>query len=373
VSASARLLPALGAIALVAVALPSGIACHRASVESLETANPVPVQVAVARRGTLRGVVRAAGVVTPAPGAELVVIAPAPSRVAAIPHGEGERVAKGDVLVRFEAPALEADVAGKRADLARGETHVRTAAAELERLTALEARGIAARKEVDAARRDVADAQAEVATSRAALAASSTMAGRDTVRAPFDGVIAARLHNPGDLVDAATGDPVLRLVDPARLQVEAAVPLADLATVAVGQPARVLGADGALVASGTVVARPAAADPATAGGKVRIGLAPSTLAPSTPVLVEIATVAHADVVEVPAAAVVQEGPHSYVYVVTADRKAHRHEITAGIAASGVVEVRAGVNAGDSVVVEGQTGLPDEATVTTGPAATGTPD
>ena len=69
----------------------------------------------------------------------------------------------------------------------------------------------------------LADAQAEVATAKTALAAASTIAGRTNVMAPFDGVVAARLHNPGDMVDASMSDPVLRFVDPMRLQVSAAV------------------------------------------------------------------------------------------------------------------------------------------------------
>ena len=57
-----------------------------------------------AATGSIRGVVHATGVVSPAPGAELVVIAPEPARIVEIPHAEGDRVQQGDVLVRFEIP-----------------------------------------------------------------------------------------------------------------------------------------------------------------------------------------------------------------------------------------------------------------------------
>ena len=44
--------------------------------------------------------------------------------------------------------------------------------------------------------------------------------GRATVRATFDGVVAKRMHNPGDLVEATSGDPVLRIIDPRRLEAD---------------------------------------------------------------------------------------------------------------------------------------------------------
>jgi RND family efflux transporter MFP subunit len=340
------------------------LGCHPASQEEVDTSNPVQVVVAQARTGDLRGVVRATGVVTPAPGAELVVLAPGPARVVELPHAEGDRVRRGALLARFEVPNLQADVAARRAELARGKARVAAAQAAYARLGDLFERGVAAKREVEDARREVADAEADVATAGGGLAAALAVAQRGVVRAPFDGVVTARLHNAGDLVDAAPSDPVLRFVDPSRQQVEAAVPLTDIAAVVVGQPVRVLGPGGVMAGRGSVIARAAAADPATGAAKVRVELGSAvTLAANTPVQVEIETVEHRGVVLIPAAAVVQEGPRTYVYVVTPDKHAHRRELQQGIVAGGEVEARAGVMAGELVIVQGQTALPDDAVVT----------
>ncbi len=88
-------------------------------------------------------------------------------------------------------------------------------------------RGVAARKEVEDADRAVADAQAALAQAEAARAAANLVAARSVVRATFDGVVAKRYHNPGDLVEPVSADPVLRVIDPRRLEVVASVPLAD--------------------------------------------------------------------------------------------------------------------------------------------------
>src|SRR5262249_10822525 len=79
--------------------------------EQVETPAPVPVPLAPVRRGPLHRVVRVTGVVKPATGAELVVTAPQSARIAALPKGVGERVHKGDLLVRFDIPSLQADAA----------------------------------------------------------------------------------------------------------------------------------------------------------------------------------------------------------------------------------------------------------------------
>src|SRR4029079_19765092 len=91
-----------------------------------------------------------------------------------------------------------------------------------------------------------------------------------------------------------------------RVQFEAAVALADLPAVAAGQTVRVLGAGAVTAARGTVVARPAVADPLTGAAKVRVALLPTAaLAANAPVEVLIETVEHRNVVLIPQAALVQ--------------------------------------------------------------------
>ena len=69
--------------------------------------------------------------------------------------------------------------------------------------------------------------------------AAVALSDRAVVRAQFAGVVAKRFHNPGDLVDASASDPVLSVINPAQLQVVAAVPVADVPRVVVGHAAQV--------------------------------------------------------------------------------------------------------------------------------------
>jgi RND family efflux transporter MFP subunit len=339
-------------------------ACGGTTSEQVETTAPVPVTLAPVRRGAIHRVVRVTGIVKPATGAELVVTAPQSARIAALPKGVGERAHRGDLLVRFDIPSLQAAAAARRSDVARAEARLTQARANVDRLAGLFARGIAAKKEVEDARRELTEAEAGLAEAQSAKAAAGTLAGRSTVRAPFDGVIAERTHNPGDLVEPG-GDPILRLLDPARLQVEAPVPLDQLAGIALGNAARVLAPGGAAY-DAKVIARPAAVDPATGSAAVRLAFAHPAGLPDlpagTPVEVEISGEEHPDAVVAPKAAIVQEGPESFLYTVDAQSHARRVAVRIGVENGGEAEILLGLAAGQQVVVQGQNGLPDGATV-----------
>ncbi|MFY9826816.1 MAG: efflux RND transporter periplasmic adaptor subunit [Thermoanaerobaculia bacterium] len=348
-----------GCLLLGLLALP---ACHQASPEAVNAAEAVPVTVAAAISGPIRPVVAATGQVKPAAGAELLVTPPQDARIAALPKAVGDRVRRGELLVRFQIPSLEADAAAKRSDLARAQAQLKTAQQNVTRLSGLFQRGIAARKEVEDAQRDLALAEATVNEARSTTSAAGQLAGREVVRAPFDGVVVFRSHQAGDMVSAGGPEPLLRVIDPSRLQVEAAVPTGDLGRIALGSPAQVRGA-GFPDEKARVIARPPAVDPASGTVLVRLAFDRPTSRPAgLAVTVEIYGQEHQAAALVPADALVQEGTASYLFVVDAQKKAHRRQVTVGVVAQGQAEILSGVKAGESVVVRGQTALPDGATV-----------
>ena len=341
--------------------------CGGRRAEESETSNTVPVSVQPARRGPIRSVVDVTGVVRPAPGGEQIVVAPQSARILEIPHAAGERVRKGDLLVRFEIPSLEAETSGRESDLRRAEARLENADAALTRVSGLLERGIAARKEVEDAKRERAEADAAVAESKSATAAASLLAQRETVRAMFHGVIAARTHNPGDLVDASSAEPILRVIDPGRLQVEASVPVDALPWLAAGSPARVFGPSNYAPEEARVRSLPVAVDPSTATATVRLDFAkPPHLPAGTPVRVEIVGQEHRDALLVPSAALLREKEESFVYTVDASDKAHRRKVEVGLVADLDAEILSGIDAGERVVVEGQSALPDGAVVSIRP-------
>lgn len=350
--------------AVIAAATLAVTACGKPAAEETESEAPVPVKVEEAVTGSIRGVLHATGVISPAPDGELIVVAPEAGRILDIPRAEGERVAKGDVLVRFEIPSLQAEVQRQTAEVQRAQAALANAKANQARQRELFDRGIAARKDVEDADRTVADAEAGVGQAEASRAAAITAAARATVRAAFNGVIAKRFHNPGDLVEPAASDPVLRLIDPRRLEVIASVPLSEVSRVIVGAggwlKAAVAGSPDLAL---KVVSRPAQVEQGTATIPVRLAfVAPPTLAAGTPAQVDIDAEQHANVVLVPAAAIVREGEETAVFVATGG-KAQRRPVQVGLNDGSDAEIVSGVKAREMVIVEGQAGLPDGAAIT----------
>lgn len=355
----------VGSWKLVLVAAIVGTAaCNKQAAEETESEAPVPVMVATAMSGSIRGLLHATGVVSPAPDAELIVVAPEPARIAEIPKAEGDRVAKGDVLVRFEIPSAAAEVQRQGAEVQRAQAALANAKANQTRQRELFDRGIAARKDVEDADRQVADAEAAVGQAEASRAAAITAAARATVSATFNGVIAKRFHNPGDLVEAAASDPVLRVIDPRRLEVVASVPLSESPRVVVGAPARLAAVpNGGREIALKVVSRPAQVEQGTATIPVRLAFAaPANFSAGMPVQVDIQAEQHNNVVLIPAPALMREGEETAVFVVNGD-KAERRMVTIGLADDQNIEIRSGVKAGEKVIVQGQAGLPDGAKIT----------
>jgi RND family efflux transporter MFP subunit len=266
-------------------------------------------------------------------------------------------------LVRFDIPGTAAELQRQQAEVGRAQAALDAAMAARNRARDLFERGVAARRDMEESTRAEAEAEALLAQARAALAAAQNIAARSVVRATFDGIIVKRLHNPGDLVEAAAGDQVLRVIDPRRLEVVASVPLADAPRVKAGAQARLTGlAPGAEPVALKTLSRPVAVDPGTATVPVRLAFTgPPNLPAGAPVQVEIEAEHHTGVLLVPTAAVLREAGETAVFVAK-DQKAHRHPVQVGLADGSQVEILGGLQPGDQVIVDGQAGLPDDTAI-----------
>ena len=324
------------------------------------------MKTAPATLGNIRGVVHATGVVTPAPGAELVVVAPEAARIAEIPHAAGDRVRRGDLLVRFEIPNV-----GGRSSAPAGRSRSRRRRRSTTRRRRRRARAScsnAASPRAGKSRTPTARWPTQRRRSRRRgrrWPRRRRSPARAIVRATFDGIVAKRHHNPGDLVEATASDPVLRVIDPRRLEVVASVPLADASRIEVGAPAiwrtrrrRTGSRPESPLASGRRRGRHR--DHPGAPG-IR---ASAELPAGTPVQVDIEAEQHTDVVLIPAVADRPRGRRD-----GGVRRQRREGPTARRCASDSPTERTsrsspGVKAGELVIVDGQAGLPDGAAITT---------
>ncbi|HXH23846.1 MAG TPA: efflux RND transporter periplasmic adaptor subunit [Vicinamibacterales bacterium] len=344
---------------------------QRAVAQQDEGPTPVPVAAQPVETGTLRTLVRATGLVVPAEGAEFLVFAPEPARLVEVTKQKGDAVRSGEPLVRFDLPLALQELARQRAELARAESTAENARTAAARMREFADRGLVPRRDLDVAERELADATAALERVRRQYAAAEAAAARTIVRAPFDGVVLERFHEPGDLVQAAATDPVLRIADPRRIEVMAHLPPGDLPRIVPGAAARMPHpADGTpvrLTVAGPAPRRGGTTAPSTApDNSVPVRLAfvdPVTVPIDTTVQVEIEAGERTGVLLVPAEAVIHENGRTFVMVADGNRASRRTVTTGAADDTGRVEIVEGVRPGELVITRGHVGLDDGALVT----------
>jgi RND family efflux transporter MFP subunit len=344
--------------------LACAVACGRSAPAGRDAAveEAVPVVAQLAATGSLRAVLHASGVITPAQGAEFLAIAPEPARIQEITRAMGDAVAPGDVLVRFALPSAAENLARAIDEVARAQAQVENARIAQNRTRDFVDRGLIARRELDAVDRELEEAQSELARAEANRKLAEATAAQAVIRAPFAGVVAQRFKNSGDLALAVPTDPVLRIIDPKRIEVTALVPQGEAPRVLVGTTARLAGAgDDPVRLTVATVNAPGATAPAGMTAVRLTFLDVPQVAVDTPVEVDIDAEERANVVFVPPDAIVGSGASAAVYVAAGDR-AQRRAVTIGISTEERVEIRSGVQAGELVITRGHANLPDGALV-----------
>lgn len=250
---SSRLLrPSLVALAALLLG-----ACDRPATQRGETDTdaPFPVRVATVAEQTFPRTHTLPGTVRPMDHA--VLAARIMGTVARADFALGQHVPAGELLVVLDAAEISARVSQAEAALAQ-------ISADYEREHALLAKGAspAATVRTLADRRSAADA---------ALHEARTLLGYTRVTAPFDGTVARRLVNPGDL--ATPGTPLLELSGTSGLRVEVEVP-ASLPSPAPGSA--VTCEFGGTPYTGTLAEISDSADPLTRTRLAKVALPPGT-------------------------------------------------------------------------------------------------
>ncbi len=180
----------------------------------------VAVQVAAVRRGTLESTDHILGEVY---GADEVDVVPQVSgQVLEMLVREGDYVAQGAVLARVDSRELDDAAAEGAADLVAAQAAYAARIAATARDSVLFVnQGISQEQwEASEAARAAATAGLEVARHR--LDQAKVKLGYAVVRAPFPGLVSARLADPGDL--AAPAKPLLRMVRQTSVRVRGVVP-----------------------------------------------------------------------------------------------------------------------------------------------------
>jgi RND family efflux transporter MFP subunit len=294
----------------------------------------------------------------------------------------GDHVKEGQVLAVIDLPEMEKQLAEDEAQLASKQSALETARRQvvhdranrtlqditLQRQAALFKDGWVPAQMLDQNSANTAIAKADLGVAKAnrTLAAhqidlaaatvekTKTLLAYTQIVAPFDGVVARRLVNRGDLVQPPTGTLMTPLFTVQRIdiiRVFCDVPENDVPQLHIGDPAVIkpIGFNGKPFI-GKVTRSSLRLDPGTRNMRTEIDLPnpKERLYPGMYAEVSLEMNRHADALTVPAAAVGSDGDGNFVDTIT-DNRVTRLAIKTGLTDNGRIEVTTGLAEATPVV------------------------
>jgi RND family efflux transporter MFP subunit len=291
-----------------------------------------------------------------------ILSAQVPGRIRQVMVQAGARVEAGQNLITLDDDAMQSALSQARAgELAAqkqqmaAETDASLAAQTLARYQILKDQKSVSPQEYDEVQKRSEAAQLRVAAyaaqsqqAQAAVAGARTQLGYTHLRAPFAGIVTARMADPGTL--AAPGVPLLQVDRDGPLQIYTDVDESLIGSVHPGMkiPASVEGIDTANL-SATVAEIVPAADPGSRTFQVRLDL-PSlkTLRAGMYATAEFPGESKSMILA-PQSAIVQRGSLACAYALDANGVAQLRYITLGNRHGDLVEILSGISAGETLV------------------------
>lgn len=304
------------------------------------------VEVAKAVSGKLDDEVSAVGSLK---SVDSVILRPEVSgRVAAIRFADGQKAARGAVLIELDAQTQAAELQQAKANLG------------LAQANAKRNEDLFQKKFVS--QRALEETQAQLKVQEASVALAAAKLDKMALRAPFAGVVGLRSVSVGDYVKE--GQELVNFEGVTTLKVDFSLPEMHLAKLARGQ--RVELASDAMPGK-RFVATVDAIDPLIdANGRslavrAKLDNADGALRPGMFVRVRLIFASRENILTIPEQALVPAAQGISVFVVI-DGKAKQTPVKLGQRRAGSVEIVEGLKAGDSVVTAGQLKLRDGAPV-----------
>lgn len=285
------------------------------------------------------------------------VFSPVSGRVVEILVDAGDRVKKGDPLLKIDSP----DFAAAASDRAKADADLAHKKQIFERAKQLlEAKGIAQR-DLEIAEADYHQAEAEA---QRALARLNNLTGGSKekeyiLRAPIDGIVSERQVNKGTEVRPDAQDPLFFITDPKHLWVFVDLPEQYLGKVDVDQTVMVeVDAYPGETFESTVTVIGEVLDPVTRRIQVRCDLnnnhdhklKAEMFARVTPVRSEGDKASMQP--KIPNSAIFAQGVSSFVFVETARGQYQRRKVELGVQERDVTYIKHGLKKGERVVVTG---------------------
>jgi multidrug efflux system membrane fusion protein len=325
---------------------------------------------ASADKGEVKVTYDALGSVTPL--ATIIVKSQVNGKLMRIGYQEGQIVHQGDFLAEIDPRPFEATLKQAEGTLARDQALLEEARLDLKRYATLVAQDSIAQQQFDAQKAQVHQYEGIVKTDEGVVDIAKVNLLYTHITAPVTGRVGLRLVDPGNYVQTSdtTGVVIITQVDP--ISVIFSVPEDNepqiMARMLSGAALEVQAFDRSgtqLLATGKVTTIDNQMDTSTGTVKLRalFDNRDLKLFPNQFVNAHLLVDTLRDAIVIPSSAILHGAPGTYVYVVKPDNTVTVRKVTLGPVQGERQSIVAGLEAGESVVVDGSDKLREGAKIT----------
>lgn len=261
----------------------------------------------------------------------------------------GDEVKQGQVLAKFAAETIQADVAQARASLAEAVANAQESAANGHRARRLQPTGAISAQQINQYLTAEQAGKARVQAARATLHAQQLRMQHTQVIAPDSGVISVRMATVGAVV--GTGTELFRMIRQGRLEWRAEVMSEELGRMAPGAMATLTAANDRKIQGKVRMVAPTV-DPQTRAALVYVDLPKDSGAKAGMFATGQFELGSSNALTVPQQAVVMRDGFTFVFGMNADRRVAQIKVATGRRLGDRVEITSGVTPDTVIVASG---------------------
>jgi multidrug efflux system membrane fusion protein len=328
----------------------------------------IPITTATVTTGPIGIYINALGTVTSVYTATITTRVD--GQIISVNYVEGQLVHKGDLLVQIDPRPYQAALTQAEGTLAHDEALLGEARIDLDRYQLAFNRNAIAKQQLDDQIQTVKQYEGSVKNDQGTVASAATNLDYATIKAPIEGRVGLRLVDPGNIVTAASGTPLVVITQLQPITVIFSVAEDYLPQI---QKQMHQGAKMSVeafdrnqqskLASGTLLTLDNQIDTTTGTVKLKAIFANSDIAlfPNQFVNARLLVDTQQNATLVPTAAIQRNAQGAFVYVVKSNQTASIQTVTIGTSDGGVAAVQ-GLNPGDAIAITGFDKLQDGAKV-----------
>jgi multidrug efflux system membrane fusion protein len=327
-------------------------------------AETVPVVVATAKRGDLPVFYNGLGTVTAFN--TVTVRSRVDGQIVKINFTEGQTVQQGDALVEIDPRPYQVQLEQAEGQLAKDQAQLRDVQVDYKRFQLLFKAGVIPQQQVDSQEAQVGQFAGAIRADQAAIDSAKLQITYSHITAPITGRVGLRLVDMGNMVHATDASGLLVITQLQPIAVIFSLPQDQLSQVMSKLQGKQLAVDAydrddvTKIATGKLLTIDNQIDTTTGTYKLKsvFDNNKNDLFPNQFVNIHLLVDTKRNVTIVPSTAI-QRGPQgTYVYLVQKDSRVKIAPVTLALTSGNSVGIGTGLQAGDSVVVDGQDKLQD---------------